>query len=281
MKNYMSKKKCVKVVVALTCFNRREKTLNCVKKLISENKNVLFEFVIVDDNSSDGTVAALNELQENITIIQSEGNLFYSRGMRRAMEVVQNEEKYKEDNYILLVNDDVDFYSNSIENIINESKGKYVIVGATCNSKGIQSYGAVRYPKKNSVKAEKIPVGDKKRADTFNANCVLIPMEIFKKVGIMDSHYIHGLGDYDYGFSISKHGYTIYSSNDYVGKCDNNSQENTWLDKTLSVKTRIRKKESVKGSPAKIWWYYLKKNFGLFQAVKYSISPYVKILLKK
>lgn len=277
----MNKMNMAKVVVALTCFNRREKTVNCVKKLVSENQRVSFKFVVVDDNSSDDTVEELSKLQEDINIIQTEGNLYYSRGMRRAMEVILNTTEYLGSDYVLLVNDDVDFYSNSIEKIIDESNRKFVIVGATCDSEGLQSYGAVVYPKKNSIKAEKVLVGDHRKADTFNANCVLIPTDIFRTVGIIDEHYVHGLGDYDYGFSISRNGYSIYSSNEYVGKCDNNSKKNTWLDTSLTVMERIHKKESVKGSPASIWWYYLKKNFGIFDAVKYSISPYVKILLKR
>lgn len=44
---------------------------------------------------------------------------------------------------------------------------------------------------------------------------------------------------------------------------------------------RIKKKESPKGNPYKEWWYFIRKNYGKLYAVVYSITPYIKILLRK
>ena len=43
----------------------------------------------------------------------------------------------------------------------------------------------------------------------------------------------------------------------------------------------IRLKESVKGAPFKQWFYFLKKNFGIFTAVIHAFTPYIRIILKK
>ena len=45
----------MKIVVVFTCFNRKEKTLKCVERLIEGNKRIDFKFIIVDDGSTDGT----------------------------------------------------------------------------------------------------------------------------------------------------------------------------------------------------------------------------------
>lgn len=275
------KVKSINIVVALTCYNRVSKTIHCVETLSNGNPNTNFTFVVVDDNSTDNTVAQLRSLNEKIVLIETEGNLFYSRGMKRGLDRILKTDSLLKNDFVLLVNDDVDFYSKAIEKIVEQSGKRDVIVGATCTAEGKQSYGAVIFPQKGKITAKKVAAGQETKADTFNANCVLIPMTVFKEVGSFDEHYIHGLGDYDYGLMISKKGYSIYSSREFVGICENNSKDNTWQDTKLSAKIRLQKKESVKGSPARIWWYYLKKHFGFLQAVRYSISPYVRIILRR
>ena len=52
-----------------------------------------------------------------------------------------------------------------------------------------------------------------------------------------------------------------------------------WLDNSLSRKERFKKKESIKGAPMKQWFYFLRKNFGLVEAVRGGITPYVRILI--
>ena len=96
---------------------------------------------------------------------------------------------------------------------------------------------------------------------------------------IADKHYHHSLGDFDYGFALRQAGGRLYVSRDYVGECCDNPQTGTWHDRSLSIRQRIRKKESVKGDPAGPWFYYLKKHFGLFTAVKSSVTPYIRIFL--
>ena len=117
-------------------------------------------------------------------------------------------------------------------------------------------------------------------ADTFNANCVLIPYKVFVKVGPIDSHYIHSLGDFDYGLELKRHGNILHVSKDYCGICDINSIENTWVDVSLDIKERVRRKEAIKGAPTKQWFYFLKKNFGIGNAIFGSLTPFVRILLR-
>lgn len=47
----------------MTCFNRKEKTITAISNLISKNSNIEFKFVVVDDNSTDGTKAALEKIR--------------------------------------------------------------------------------------------------------------------------------------------------------------------------------------------------------------------------
>ncbi len=270
----------IQVLVLFTCFNRREKTQACIRSLVDGEPECRFSFVAADAGSTDGTQQMLRQLQQPVTILTGEG-LYYSGGMRLAMEQAQKSGPEDMD-YVLLINDDGLWNPGSIARLAEQSRrqGDAVIVGAMQDSAGRLSYGAIRYTagfryRRLSVRESELP------ADSFNANCVLIPARRFLEAPVMDAHYVHSLGDFDYGLTLKKCGCKIYSSAFYVGICDNNPTEGTWLDPSLPVGKRLALKESPKGAPAKQWFYFLRKNFGLPRAIWGTVTPYIRILLRK
>ncbi|WP_125140097.1 glycosyltransferase family 2 protein [Clostridium transplantifaecale] len=269
------------ITVILTCFNRKEKTMQALRSLVEENKEIDFNFIVLDDKSSDGTVEAIKDLGYCVEVIEGTGDLFWCGGMRVGIE------RYFEKNDgsdCMLVNDDVEFYHGAVEKMVLllAERENYVIVGATCDKEGKFTYGLRKHRDKRGIYLSYIePNEDEIFGETMNANCVLIPNAIMKTIGNMDSHYQHSLGDLDLGFEIHRRGYKLISSTEYVGCCEHNSFENTWRDTKLNRMQRLKKKESPKGSPFKEWWYFLRKNYNLSIAVKYSLIPYVRILLSK
>ena len=89
--------------------------------------------------------------------------------------------------YILIINDDVEFYDHCIEMMLELSlkKRNSVIVGTTCDQNGKLTYGAIKYIKGICYKT--LEISSNERADTFNANCVLIPYLAFQKTGSIRS----------------------------------------------------------------------------------------------
>lgn len=273
----------MKVKIILTCFNRKNKTVSCVKSLFECNRDVDVSFIIVDDNSKDGTVEVIKSLGYNIEIIYGDGNLYWAGGMRKGIDVFLNSSE--DVDYVMLVNDDVLFESNIISKLIDQSikQNSSVIVGATKDDAGKFSYGAMRLNDKHCKDLYHHVLPDDKdlRADTFNCNCVLLPAYIVREIGNFDGVYVHSLADIDYGLMIKNKNYCMFSSDFYVGICHKNSNKGTWTDTSLSRMQRIIKKESVKGAPTKQWFYFLNKNFGFFRACFYSVTPFIKILIKR
>lgn len=263
-----------------TCYNRKEKTLKCLESLIKGNPTIKFSFIVIDDNSTDGTQEALLSYH-NVQLISGNGHYYYSGGMRLGINIAKKTCNMYD--WVLLFNDDVAFFPHAIEKLKAYSAQKNeIIVGATCDQEGCLSYGGVL--KKSPFKpAFEIVMSQKNRlfCDTFNANCVLLPTEVFKALPNIDEHYTHAMGDYDYGLEAKKRGIPIVASNFFVGTCNDNPLQGTWRDITLSRKERLKKKESPKGLPRKTWFYFVKKHFGLLSACISSITPYIKILLKR
>lgn len=252
-----------------------------MEALAKGNPALDIHFVVCDDNSNDGTYEALWEMPA-VTVIRGDGKQFYTGGMRLAIQEAQSGSYEYE--YVLLFNDDVAFYPHAIEKMIAQitaNKDADVVVGCTQSSDGKLSYGGVVYHNRKRLKFRKVEPNSDVLCDTFNANCVLIPGDLFLKTGNMDPVYRHSLGDFDYGFRISKMGGRIVVSNEFVGICNDNPSSGTWMDRSLSPMERIKKKESVKGVPSREWFHYVRKHFGLVQACVYTVTPYIKILLGK
>lgn len=273
----------MKILVIFTCYNRREKTKNCIETIIKENRNCEFTFVVADDGSTDGTYEMLQSLKNTVSIfvLRGDGDWFYSGGMNAGMNyALQNLADDFE--YMLMINDDVEFFENCIQKMVQQSQeqNNTVVVGAMCDEQNQLSYGAIKYL--SGYKYRKLNLDEWSiKADTFNANCVLIPYKAFKRTGAMDSFYRHSLGDFDYGLSLKKVGYTIYQSKTFVGRCNNNDSKGTWTDISLGRIERIKRKESIKGAPTKQWFYFLKKNFDILSAIKGTITPYIRIIMKR
>lgn len=264
----------MKILAIFTCHNRRELTKRGIETL-ALNKEVQFDFVVVDDGSTDGTVEMLKSLPAQIDVVEGDGNLFWNRGMHKGIEYVK--EKYSDYEYYMLMNDDTKFFEGIFDEMKPQLKKDTVLVGAICGDKGELSYGGIKYVK--GIRYKKYgPEAQDISFDTFNANCAIIPHDIFMQVGI-DPFYQHSIGDFDYGLQISKKGYDIRVYSKYVGECNDNTLQRTWQDETLPKLERIKLKESRKGLPFTDWFHFLRKNFGLGTAIVRSITPYIRILL--
>ena len=274
-----------RVTVILTCYNRCERTIECIKTLKEGNPKVSLSFVVVDDNSADDTKNKIYQLINcgyDVVYIMGNGCLYWAGGMRVGIEYALNN---TDSDYYLFVNDDVKFEYSVIQDMIDEYEEKRyknckALVGATYGENGMLSYGGVNYLGRGVQHEIKGP-DYRGKCDTFCMNCVFIDNNVFFKCGNFDSEYIHSLADYDYGLNISREIGCIYMFSRFVGKCDENSILGTWQDPSLSIFKRLVLKEEEKGAPFGPWFHFLNKNFGLIKALIHSVKPYFRVILGK
>ena len=274
-----------KVTVIFTCFNRKAKSECCIKSLCEGNKDLEFDFVVLDDNSSDGTPELFVQMGQegfHIVILQGDGNSYWAGGMRKAIAYAK---EHTNTEYYLLVNDDVEFYPKAIEKMIaaaeafrKETGKAAAMVGAMCDKSGAFSYGGIRY-QKGIHYTEVGPLDEKRSCDSFNMNCLLLERETFHAVPNFDEHYIHTLADFDYGLCMKRMGLPMQVADFYAGICPDNDPRGGWSDRSLSRMERLKKKESIKGAPFGPWFYFLKKNFGVGRALWHAFTPYIRIML--
>lgn len=270
----------LKLAVLLTCHNRRDKTIECLRALNTARfkSDILINTYLVDDGSTDGTKEAVKRNFPDVVLVAGTGNLFWNGGMRLAWEVAASSEEH---DYYLWLNDDtilVDYALNELFECESEAEnldGKpALIVGACKESEKSNSFS---YGGRDDADKPVLPNGALQLSRFINGNAVLIPKEIFNSVGNLSAEYTHAMGDVDYGLRVNQKGYSCYTTRRYIGICPINQGIPLWRDPTISVMKRWKMFHSPKGLNMKEYNTFRRKFWG-WKWVIFAVKAYCKML---
>lgn len=254
--------KKLNLAVLLTCFNRKENTLTCLKQLFHFKQDVTV--YLVDDNSTDGTWEAVGFQFPQVHRIKGTGNLFWNRGMHLAWEHAAKNDY----DYYLWLNDDVILYENSFEELMAcvQIKEDNAIISGIIESLDKETlYGGT-----DANKQLIIPNGKLNAIANMNGNVVLIPKQVHDVLGNLDPYFHHDLGDVDYGWRAIKNGIGIFTTRIAVASGEKNDFCRVRLNNTTLSK-RFKKLYSPLGSNPSINFYSKRKQYGIFNAGIYYL----------
>ena len=304
--------KVLRIAALLTCHNRREMTVACLRGLraqvlpgwspdsdqkpgVKSQKAILLaptsdlrltisdlpspnrfaiEVFLVDDGCTDGTADAVRMVWPEATLLTGDGSLFWCGGMR----VAWAEAAKTDPDYYLLLNDDT---------VIAEAAVSELLSLAPSPEDGVIAVAPIADPETGDVVCgghlghAPRPVvlrGTPALCDTMNANCALVPRAVFQKIGMFHHIYTHAMGDFDYGFLATRNGVRVVQAGKVLGTSKTNSTARTWLDKSLPRRERFRLLwSSPKGLPFREWLSYTRRNMGRIWPYR-CISPALRIL---
>ncbi|WP_171022317.1 glycosyltransferase family 2 protein [Thalassotalea litorea] len=269
-----------KIAILLTCFNRKDLTIDCLKKIEKQKQieGYNYQIFLVDDGS-DGTGEEVGKLFDNVNVLSGNGALFWSGGMRLAFKEAM---KWGPDFYLWL-NDDALIYEDSLYRLLVQGRKLVekgcsgILLGSMEDpNTGQITYGGKVRASKFSLSKVKMVLPDRTvclPCDLINGNLVLIPKIVADKLGNIKEVYTHGLGDYDYGLRAQKAGFQCLVAPGVYGACSNNKVEGTCRDSQLTVKSRIRMLEGpVALPPINEWLYYTREHGGILWPLFWSKS---------
>lgn len=252
-----------KIAILLTVFNRKLKTIECLKKLNKSieilNENCRVEIFLTDDGSTDGTYEAIKSQFPEIHILQGSGNLFWNQGMRLAW----NEASQKDDfDFYIWMNNDTYIFEDAISQLfecyqqqLHTTVKETIVVGSCCESIATNEFS---YGVRNDEK-KVVPNGTIQNGNMMNGNFVLIPKNIFHKIGNLSSNYTHAMGDYDYGLRALENGFQIITTKKYVAVCETNKGIPDWKNPKVSFKKRWKSLHSPTGLNIKEYKLFKKR----------------------
>jgi GT2 family glycosyltransferase len=266
-----------KIAVLLTVFNRKEKTLTCLHNLLLRvlPKVFVLDVFLVNDGCTDGTPEEIKQRFPSVNIINSNGNLFWNRGMHLAWQTAA---KTKEYDFYLWLNDDTILNENALETLLQTSlqkENQSIIVGATS---ALDSNVEVTYGGRSHKTGLISPTNKPMVCDYFNGNIVLIPNFVYKKVGTNDPVFHHALGDFDYGLRAAKLGIKSYIAPSFLGRCDVHETLLTWCNPNKSFKQRWKAFRSPLGNNPEEFFVFQKRHKGFIKAIMNYFTNHLRVV---
>ena len=267
-----------RIAVLLTVFNRKESTLRCLANLrdMELPDGCKIDVYLTNDGCTDGTPETVRELFPDVNIIDGDGTLYWNRGMYTAWEAAASAYAY---DYFLWLNDDTFLYPNAIKSLIECSEfedDRCIIVGPTVDTARRQrvTYGG-------RIKGKGIaPLhGEMTAVDYFNGNIVLVPADVYHKLGNLDYYFTHSKGDFDYGMRARKAGIGMYQCGKALGECDLHERIDRWCDPDVPFRKRWAMLNRPNGMPPNETFHLEKRHIGLGIAIFHYITIVTRCLI--
>lgn len=264
------------IAVLITVFNRREITLqglHALKKAIDFlGDEYHFDIYLTDDGCTDGTADSVRKEFPQVKIIRGNGNLFWGGGMNLAWKIAADAQTGYD--YYLWYNDDSVIFHDALQTLFNTVGNETIVTGAFMDHAGNVSYGG-----KTQDEQLISPNNQPQEVELMNGNLVLIPNGIFQNIGLIDKHYIHGGGDFDYSYRARERGYRVLLTPKYVGIADRHDAFiPKYCDRKYNLAERWKILHNPANSPIIHFRYNLKRGGGIIKAIAYLFIAYIGTL---
>lgn len=273
----------MRIAALMTCYNRVETTLSCLKHLFAARlpKDVVFDVWLNDDGCTDGTGEKCRAFfsekkrigwQGDGHILKGSGHDYWCGGMRRAW-VAAIDSGMDYDGYLWL-NDDTFLNEDAFAELLISEEA--LVVGAISASDGVSdTYGG--YDAKGDVVKHN---GTVQEVERVNGNVVWVPRKVFEKIGNFDSHWTHALGDGDYSLRVREAGMQILLTANFVGQCERNMKLADWVNPKASFLRRVKNLYSPLGyAEPPLWFRYCRRHYGLFVAIRGWVLQHVRVCI--
>lgn len=197
-----------KIAISILTHNKIEYTKKTIDSLYNHT-HVPFVLHITDNNSTDGTVEYLKKIEKNdyVNVTYNKENIGFAASNNKVVM------RYKEFDYFVLMNNDIEFKESWLEKHIDQlcHDNKLMLISSVQLNANGKDYGAVL---RRDGSGFSLTNPTRPPHWVSFARCV-IKKECFDKIGMLDEQFNFYYEDVDYCLRIKEAGYefrTIHNS---------------------------------------------------------------------
>jgi|GEM_PF-1301035 len=202
---------CVSIIIPL--FNQFEYTKQCLEALIQNTPDDLYEVIIVDNGSTNGTKEFLACLEGDVKIITNEKNHGFAKACNQGAKVASGR-------YLAFLNNDTLPQKGWLEELVKVADGSedIAIVGSkllfpdgTIQHAGVAiAESRLGYHIYRGRPGDFSPANKPRDFQVVTAACMLIKKDVFFDVGSFDESYVNGCEDIDLCFKVRELGKRVF-----------------------------------------------------------------------
>lgn len=213
------------IYIIITVFNRKSFTKACLISLYQQTVQE-FRIVVVDHGSADGTSEMIQSEFPEVILLKGDESMWWAAATNLGIREALNLSSCDGD-FILTLNNDLEVSPSYLEELLKVyTENRPCLVGSTSvdilNPDKINFVGTqwdnifAKYSKPeycNYSSFELIKVTDKVATDLLPGRGTLIPMEVFKTIGLLDEeNFPHYAADEDFSLRAKNKGYALWVS---------------------------------------------------------------------
>lgn len=264
------------VSIIIVSWNVKDLLRNCIASILEHFHDLVLEIIVIDNRSSDESVAMLKREFPTVKIIENEKNVGFSQANNQGISIAQGE-------FIFILNPDTIVTKNSLNCLINEisNDNRIGLVGPKLvyPDGRIQSASARKLPSLSrsfylyALRMHKLPfIGNyfykkylcpydfsvSQYVEAISGAAMLSRGSLLKDIGGFDPVFIHTGEDVDLCYRITKKGFLIKYLSDsiiihYAGESAKKAPVNTAINSAISVE------------------HYFKVNYSIFSSSIYKL----------
>ena len=206
--------------IIILSYNTRQLLKECLQSVFSslQNSNLKFEIIVVDNASTDDSVAMVLKQFKAVKLIESKKNMGYSKANNLAARGTKGK-------YLLFLNSDIVVLNGAIDNLyrfIDQNIDASIAGGKLLNTGGKSaqpscgpfyslpvSFG-VLFLRGDHWGLTRYSPDVVKKVDWVSGACFLLKKDIFNKIGGFDESIFMYMDEIDILYSASKKGYRTY-----------------------------------------------------------------------
>jgi glycosyltransferase involved in cell wall biosynthesis len=203
------------VSILIPVHNRKSITLKCLENLQQNGSSECYRIIVIDDSSTDGTVSAIQACYPHITLLEGNGNLWWTGAIALGMEYAYTQGA----EYIIWLNDDCELVPKTLPALVQfcqENPG--AIAGGQGFSKDQPTQLAFggKYKTWKGYRFIQAKPNQMISCDLLSGNIVCLPRTVIDKIGYPDiKRTPHYGGDSLYLLRAKKAGFEIFVDGRY------------------------------------------------------------------